>query len=409
MKATKNLFVAGAALTVGAVGGSAQDSSPLFQVGSVDVRPHAAYSMVYDDNIFLEHKHLSQNQRGRAGRDHDWINTLTPGLKLSAGDVSARESAYFSANYEAIFQKFIINNGADAIDQNALIEFGGNLNNLKLTLSQGFTRASQADNALFAANGRVRRANYTTKVGGAYEVSEKTTVGIDLYQDVADYAAPLVDSTDRSANLYMDYQVLPKVKLGLSGGVGYYQIEGNATSHNPNSVLYNGRARLNWQATEKVTIGGSVGIQAMNIQEATARDRVGFAFDLDANWKAGERTNVGLRGSRGRKLANAFGAQLNEETTVALQVRQGLADAISLDLDGGYTLSHYEAATSNLAVAGSIRDDNYMFLKPAVSYRFMERAQAKVFYQYRRNDANLAFNGNDFYNTQVGLELSYRF
>jgi hypothetical protein len=202
-----------------------------------------------------------------------------------------------------------------------------------------------------------------------------------LYQDVADYAAPLVDSTDRSANLYMDYQVLPKVKMGLSGGVGYYQIEGNATSHNPNSVLYNGRVRLNWQATEKVTIGGSAGIQAMNIQEAAARDRVGFAFDLDANWKA----------------------------TIALQVRQGLADAFSLDLDGGYTLSHYEAATSNLAVAGSIRDDNYMFLKPAVSYRFMERAQAKVFYQYRRNDANLVSNGNDFYNTQVGLELSYRF
>jgi hypothetical protein len=393
MKATTTLFATGAAMAAGLVNGSAQDAPPLFKVGSVDVRPHATYSLVYDDNIFLEHKQLAIPGRGRAGRDHDWINTFTPGLKLNAGDSAQRQSAYFSANYEAIFQKFSVNSGADAIDQNALVEMGGKFNRLSLSLAQTFSRQSSPDNAVFAANGRVRRANYGTTLNSQYELSEKTTLGLDLANNIADYAAPLVDSTDRSANLYMDYQVLPKVKMGVSGGIGYLQVEGNAANHNPNSVVYNGRVRLDWKATEKVSIIG----------------RVGLAFDVEANWRAAERTQLALKGSRGRRVSNAFGAQQNEETSIGLSLRQGLLDAVSLTVDGGYTLAHYEVATSAVAVAGAVRDDQYVFVKPALSYRFLERAQASIYYQYRRNDANLISNANDFYNNQIGLELSYRF
>jgi hypothetical protein len=98
MKATTTLFATGAAMAAGLVNGSAQDAPPLFKVGSVDVRPHASYSLVYDDNIFLEHKQLAIPGRGRAGRDHDWINTFTPGLKLNAGDSTQRQSAYFKSS-----------------------------------------------------------------------------------------------------------------------------------------------------------------------------------------------------------------------------------------------------------------------------------------------------------------------
>lgn len=410
MKTTTSLFATGAAMAAGLVSSSAQQATPLFQVGSVDVRPHATYSMVYDDNIFLEHKSLGgANRAGRPGRDHDWIHTITPGLKLNAGDTTQRQSAYFLANYEAIFQKFNNNPGADAIDQNASIELGGRFNQLSLSLAQTFSRQSSPDQATFAANGRVRRALYGTTLGAQYEVSDKTTLGLDLVNNINDFAAPLVDSAERSANLYMDYQVLPKVKMGVSGGIGYFQVDGNAANHNPNSVVYNGRVRLNWQATEKVSIIGSAGLQALNIQEAGARDVLGFAFDVEANWRAAERTQVALKGGRGRRVSNAFGAQQNEETTIGLNLRHGLADAVFLTLDAGYSLSHYEVATSAVAAAGTVRDDQYVYVKPALAYRFLERAQASIFYQYRRNDSNLINNNNDFYNNQIGLELSYRF
>lgn len=145
----------------------------------------------------------------------------------------------------------------------------------------------------------------------------------------------------------------------------------------------------------------------MNIQEQGASDPTSFVFALNANWKAAERTTLGLSADRRRRVSNALGAQQNEETSFAANLSHQLADALTLTLDGGYTLSHYIATTRG--AAGFIRDDRYVYVKPGVAYRFLERAQASIYYQYRRNDANAVLNANDFVNNQIGLELSYRF
>lgn len=138
-------------------GASAQDAAPLFKIGSVEVRPHATYSVVYDDNIFLEHKAKQAGGKGNAGRDHDFIHTITPGLRLNAGDAAARQSAYFDANYSAVVTRFTDYSGSDAVDHNGAIEFGGKLNRLSLSASQKLDSASDASAAGLAANGRVKR------------------------------------------------------------------------------------------------------------------------------------------------------------------------------------------------------------------------------------------------------------
>lgn len=60
----------------------------------------------------------------------------------------------------------------------------------------------------------------------SYEVSDKTTLGLGLQQVIGDYKAPLVDSTDRSAKLTLDYQILPKVTVGVGAAMGYLQVDG---------------------------------------------------------------------------------------------------------------------------------------------------------------------------------------
>lgn len=409
MKKQKQIAMGGVAMVAGIVGVSAQESAPLFKIGSVDVRPHVAYGVVYDDNIYLEHKgnRAAATPANNTGRDHDFIHTFTPGLRLNAGDAGARQSAYFDANYEVVFTKFTDYSGSDATDHNASIEFGGKFNRLDVGVSQSLASRSDADVANLAANGRVRRKTWTTKVDSDYEVSEKTSMSLNLLQTIGDYGAPLVDSTERSAHLWLDYQVLPKVKAGFGGGIGYLQVEGNAASHNPNSAYYQGQGRLSWTATEKVTVDAAGGLEYRNIQERSAGDPVGVIFSLNANWKASERTTIGVGASRGRRVSNALGAQLNEETAFTASLKQGLMERLSLAVDGGYSYSHYDQTV--VLAAASVRDDAYFFVKPSLSYRFLERAQATVYYQYRRNDSNLAANANDFYGNQLGLELSYRF
>ena len=410
MKNKKQIALGGVVMVAGLAGASAQDSAPLFKIGSVDVRPHAKYSAVYDDNIFLEHKAKIAG-RGNAGRDHDFINTFTPGLRLNAGDAAARQSAYFDANYEVAFTKFTDYTGSDATDHNASVAFGGKLNRLHVAVDQTLVSQSGADVATLAANGRVKRKTWETKVDSDYEVSEKTSLSLDLKQTIGDYKAPLVSSVDRSALLWMDYQILPKVKAGFGGGGGYLQVDGTsglAGISNPNSVYFNGQGRLSWQAAQKLTINASAGIEDRHFQgTTTVKDSVSPIGRLTADWKAAERTLISLGVSHGKKVSNAQGAQVNEETAVTASMSHGLTDRVSMSVEGGYSLAHY---TQTVVIAGaSVRDDNYFFFKPSVSYRFMERANATLYYQYRRNEANLPLNGNDFYNNQLGLELSYRF
>ncbi len=409
MKNTKTVVLGGVAMVVGMAGASAQQTEPLFKIGGVDVRPHVAYSFMYDDNIFLEHKDKLAGGKGNAGRDHDFVHTLTPGLRLNAGDAAARQSAYFDANYEAIITRFTDYTGSDAVDHNASISLGGKFNKLSLSVDQTFISASDADAKLLAANGRVKRKTWGTKADADYEISEKTSASLELLQTIGDYNAPLVDSADRSAHLFFDYQVLPKVKMGIGGGAGYLQVDGNAASHNPNSVYYDGQVRLDWKATEKLSLKASGGIEFRNIQEAGAKDPVGFIFGLGAFWKASERTAVSLAASRGIRAANANVGVYNEETSVTLGLKQGILENLTFSLDAGYAFDHYKATQGGALAPGALREDNYFYLKPSLSYRFAERAQATLFYQYRRNDANLVLNGNDFYNNQLGVELSYRF
>ena len=389
----------------------AQQTSPLFQIGSVDVRPHASYSLVYDDNIFLDNKDKNVLGRGNAGRDHDFIHIFTPGLRVNAGDVGQRQSAYFDANYQIAISRFTDNSGADAHDQSASVELGGKLNRLSLAAKQTLTTQSDADVANLAANGRVRRKTWITNIDTDYEISDKTSASLDLAQTIGDYSGAFSDTADRSASLWLDYQFLPKVKAGVGGTVGYLQVDGNAVNHNPNSAYYQGKLRLAWQASEKVTINANGGYEYRNIQDLAVSDPSMFVFGLDATWKAAERTSVRLGATRGRVASNALGSAINQQTAFTASLRQGLADNLSLNLEGGYSMAEYELTTRNApaGVVGGIRDDNYAFVKPSLAYRFAERAQATVYYQYRRNDSTALANANDFYNNQLGIELSYRF
>lgn len=405
MKNKKVIALGGVAMVAGLAGASAQEAAPLFKVGSVEVRPHASYSIVYDDNIFLEHKAKGVvPTKGNPGRDHDFVHTITPGLRLSAGDSAQRQSTYFNANYDLAITRFTDYTGSDATDHNARVELGGKLNRLSISLSQALVSASDADAANLAANGRTKRKTWTTDVGFDYEVSEKTSLGLDLNQEIGDYKTPLVDSTDRSAGIRLDHQVLPKVKLGVGAVVGYLEVDG---AGNPNSSYQQGLVRLAWAATEKLTVTGDAGFEHRNVQAAGAKDPNEFIFGLGVEWKASEQTTVSITGERGTKVSNANGTQLNQETSFTASVKHGLWEGVSIGLNGGYSLGQYSATTA--AGAAGLRDDAYVFAKPSVTYKFMERAQASLFYQYRRNDSNLASNGNDFYNNQLGLELSYRF
>jgi len=59
------------------------------------------------------------------------------------------------------------------------------------------------------------------------------------------------------------------------------------------------------------------------------------------------------------------------------------------------------------AGGGENRTDHYVFVRPGLFYRFTDRLQAGLTYQYRRNESNLHQFG--FSNNQVTAEIGLRF
>lgn len=411
MKNQNAVVFGGVAMLAGMTGASAQELSPLFKIGSVDVRPHAAYKVIYDDNVFLEHKKSNViGPNNDPGRDHDFIHTITPGVRLNAGDAGARETAYMNADYEAGIQKFTNHKGSDALDHNAHIELGTRLNHLKISLDQTFQLATAADVRNQPALGRVQHKTWNTKADFAYDISEKTKASLETDQSIADYSGAMTDSVDRQAHLFLDYQVLPKVSMGLGGGAGYLQAEGNSLiGHNPNSVYWDGLARLNWAAAEKLNLSLKGGVQDRHVQERGFGDDLGFVFRAAADWKATERTTVSVSGARETRASNSIGASVSEDTGGMLTVTQALFDKLSLTLEGGYMQSHYTTTSVTPNLPGVIRNDEYYFMRGALAYKISQRARAEASYRYQRNNCDLALNVNDFYGSQIALELSYRF
>ncbi len=399
MKLNRRILLSGAVAFAGAFTASAQDSAPMFKVGSVDVRPGVTYELQYDDNIFLTHRSV--------GKVEDYIHHIKPGISLGAGDYQARNENYFSASYNADIQLFQDNSGANANDHNGAIAIGGNLGRTKLTLGQTLLSASDADTRNLAASGRLKRRIWATTAGAIYNLSEKSDLELELLSQTSDYDSPAAFDTWKGQGLaWWNFKMTPKIETAFGGGVGYDQVDGTATSHGPNAVYEQILGRLRWAATEKVSFDGNAGVELRQIQEVGVGDKAFAIFGAGVNWQATQQTSSGANVQRSVNPGNTSQDQFSVDTTVSGNVKHAFTSRIDAALDAGYTLSDFSRI---IPTAATSREDQYWYIKPAVNVKLFERASAAAYYQYRRNDSDLAANGNDFTNHQIGLSLTYSF
>ncbi len=398
-KINRRILLSGAVAFAGVASASAQDNAPMFKVGSVDVRPGVTYEFEYNDNIFLSHRSV--------GKIEDYIHHIKPGITLGAGDYSARNENYFTAGYNADIQLFQDNSGANATDHNANIAIGGNLGRTKLSLGQTLVSASDADTANLAALGRLKRRVWETTAGAVYNLSDKSDFELELLSRTSDYDNAAAFDTWKGQGLaWWNYKMTPKIEAAFGGGVGYDQVDGTATTHGPNAVYEQILGRLRWAATEKVSFNGNAGLELRQIQEVGVGDKAFAIFGAGVNWQATEQTSSGVNAQRGVSPGNTSQNQFSVDTTVSGNVKHSFTSRIDAGLDAGYTLSDFSRI---IVTAATPREDQYWYIKPSVNVKLFERASAAAYYQYRRNDSDLAANGNDFTNHQLGLSLTYSF
>jgi hypothetical protein len=368
------------------------DFHPLLQVGSV-----------YDDNIFISNR--NRPLPTGASTRYDEVTTVTPGLFIGTGDYADRVESYFNVSYLPTLYFFQNNSYLDTLEHDALLESQYKFSKLTLKLTQSYQNLSSAT---VDVGDRTNRKLYETYFGAEYEINDKVTADLSALYDARVYKLS-ADSNEWSGALFLNYQILPKTKLGIGATGGYLDISDsrNITPPNrytPNQTYQGGLVRVIWEPSSKLTFQAEGGIQIRQFDPQFVNDRTIPVFSLSAKWQPFNHTDINLRGYRHEDYSNTNQGQNYISTGFSINLQQRLFQKLVCSLQGAYENAEYQNITNPAAFK---RNEDYLTLSPKLKWEFNKYFDASVYYRYRKNDSNSTFNTFD--NNQYGVSVGAKF
>jgi hypothetical protein len=235
-----------------------------------------------------------------------------------------------------------------------------------------------------------------------YQVTGKSQLELEAGYDVADYDdSTKFDSNDIHFGLFWLYQVAPKLVLGLGPEFGWLDVQGN-----PNQTYQRATARLQYQATEKISITARAGAEFRQYQNTGVggNDDIYPVMSIQATYKPFDGTELGLSVYR-RVTASSVVAQQNYISTgFSANLRQRFLQKYYFSLVGGFENSDYESTANNVLAN---RDDDYFFIRPGFDWDVTTWWTLTAFYEFRENNSTTVTN--EFTNNQVGIQTTFRY
>jgi hypothetical protein len=270
-------------------------------------------------------------------------------------------------------------------------------------LSQGY--ASTTDPLVETAT-QTPTETYNTALSALWKFGDRMSVNFGLQQNFQFTSSSesggganqaLDDSRDWSTLEWLNYQFAPRFDAGVGAGVGYVGVD-----IGPDQTYEQLQGRINWRATDKISIQANAGFEEMQFQTGSAGDLFNPVFGAAIQYQPFEQTRISLNASRA-VAPSYFQDQVQETTSVSADLNQRLLQKFYFDLNVGYSSVDY-AGTTGL---GGIRTDNYYFLNARLSHQFLKRGTLAIFYQHTENSSSQP--GFGYSSNQVGLEVGYSY
>jgi hypothetical protein len=353
---------------------------------------------VYDDNIFVSH----------TDRVSDYYFAIEPMLTVGFGDIEGRVENYLRLDYMPSVILFVDHSDEDAIEHLILLEGQYRFTRLTLNLSQevaildGANLNSTLDTTGLLANldvsARTRLNLFVTRLRANYELSGKLFLVGEFDASIYDYH-DFISSQIISGGLYINYNVTPKLMVGVGGTFGWDFVEDPSVDQ----TFEQANVRINYQATGKLGLSASAGVEFRQFDNHRG-DRVTPVFELGAIYRPFDGTTVTL--TAGRRILNSgfFADQDFATTYVVGRVQQRLLRRVHLGLAVGYENSDYFATTNGV---NATREDDYYFVEPSVDVLITRWLSVGVYYLHRQDCSNIDFFS--FYDNQVGVRATFRF
>jgi hypothetical protein len=363
------------------------------QWGSLAVRPHLLYQFLYGNGI--------QSSPGQ--HQNTIVQELSPGVLFDLG-------ACWTLDYTPALTFYSSSNFRDTVDESVRLSWGTTYNDWFFAGSQSY--ASSSDPEVDTA-AQTDREYYVTVLKGTCQFNQKMSLDLEASQNLnyvgnagaTNYLLSLASSRVWSTMNWLNYQFRPRLSAGLGLGLGY-----NQTDHSPASIDEQYQGRLDWRATDKVSIELSGGLEDMQYLSGGAGSLATPICGAAIQYQPFNETQISL--NAGRTVSTSpFQDQVTEVTQVAIELNQRLLGRLHLDLIGSWSSTEYVVSLAGLSTGRN--DDLYSF-HAALTCPFFKRGTFKVLYQFTENSSSqtgfaVGKSAFGYSSNQIGCEIGYRF
>jgi hypothetical protein len=353
---------------------------------------------VWDDNIFLSH----------TDRVSDYYFAIEPWITIGVGDTAGRNRSYLSLSYMPSAILYVDHSDQDAFNQ--LIHLEGGYDSGRLTLRLYADAAfleSASLNSFIDTTGLWANTDASAPVrenifyGGAianYALTGKVSLQAELGSQI--YAYPNhISSYTLSGGLYIYYNWLPKVTVGIGGTFGYDWVDDPTTNQTFEQV----NARLNWEVTSKFNLYGSAGVEFRQF-DGNRGEYTSPVFEVGLVHHPFDGTTFTLAAGRRIYASGFLDNQDFGSTYIAARFQQRLFQRVYFGLGGGYEHDNYFATDRDVSAT---RDNDYWFIEPSVDVLITRWLSAGVYYLHRQDVSSDNFFTWD--DNQVGVRATVRF
>jgi hypothetical protein len=335
-----------------------------------------------DDNVYLSSTH----------KQSDVIFTLGGNFQLLWG--LKKEESYLAIDYSPSVIVFADHSRANAFDQK--VGVGGQWRIAKLTLGvqAGAQSLSGSDTDV---GGRANRSLWQVSLQAKYDYSTKTSFEVNLAPNAADYSHYL-DSIEWTNSNWIDYQVFPKTRVGAGLTFGYLKPAGSSAQTYQEALV-----RITNPMSGKLTVNASGGVQYRQLGSGGGTQTTPV-FRVGASYQPFDGTAISVDASRRIYSSAATVGQNFAATGGTVSVRQRLFKRVFATVAGGYEDATYQSTESQ---GGTSRHDQYVFVRPSVSFEFRKWVNLELYYQYRSNTSTAAFSAFD--SNIAGLQAAISF
>jgi hypothetical protein len=353
---------------------------------------------VWDDNIFISH----------TNKVSDYYFAIEPVVTVGWGDIEGRSRSYLRLDYMPSAILFVDHSDQDAFNQYLHLEGGYSSGRLTVSLSEDIAILESANlnsfydtTGLWAntdASGPTRVNIFYTRVRANYQLTGKMFLQGEFDSPTYFYPSHISDYTV-SGGLYLYYNWLPKLSVGIGGTFGYTWVDDPSTDQTFEQI----NLRLNYEVTAKLSLYASGGVEFRQFDGN--RDTYDSpVFELGVAYHPFDGSHISLVAGRriypsGYVTDQDFGA-----TYVAARFQQRLFHRLYLGLGAGYEHSNYFATDRDV---NATRDDDYWFIEPSLDVLITRWLSAGVYYLHREDISN-----DDFFSwedNQVGVRATVRF